>query len=264
MKHLLKHSPVSGKSLSSRIWITPLALLLLGCFPPSLSNAADQRNLSDDFESGLEKGAPWAAQQLQRGKARLMKDPTGDSDNMVLALEAGRKKGGKVGKADLIHRFEPLKMGKTINMKARFYIPKGTPLNSLILMDVECASCGLPKNPGVRLYLRDGRIRVDRSKIGIKEPFLPLKEKKVMQNKWFTVHWLLKLGDETGGISKVHLDDELVLDNQGTNLITQKIVDTLADIKIKEQVDRFQIGITANSNKSKAKMLVDDVQMWVE
>ena len=86
---------------------------------------------------------------------------------------AAGPKGKRVGKAGLIHRFAPIGVGSVIDMSARFYFPKGEKTDSIILMDLECAACGLDTNPGLRLYLRNGHLRVDRSKVGIKEPFYP-------------------------------------------------------------------------------------------
>lgn len=209
------------------------------------------------FDSGGEHGG-FAHVQLQRGTAVLVNDPV-QPGNQVARLTAGPKQKGKVGKADYIHRFEPLQAGSVILMQARFYFPLGTPLNSLILMDLECASCGLETNPGVRLYLRRGMLRVDRSKIGIKQAFLPTAPHMVAAGGWHEVSWQVTLGTGEQGRSVVMLDGERVSDVRGTTLLTQEIVSRHMDVAVQEQADRFQVGLTANSNPQAVEMLLDDV-----
>ncbi|MFY0311272.1 hypothetical protein ACFMBG_15380 [Leisingera sp. D0M16] len=197
--------------------------------------------------------------QLQRGTAVLAEDPL-QPGNRVARLTAGPKKSGKVGKADYVHRFQPLPAGTVILMQARIYFPPGTPLNSVILMDLECASCGLDTNPGVRLYLRRGLLRVDRSKIGIKEPFLPSAPQRVTAGVWHQLSWQVTLGSGENGRSVITLDGEVVSDARGTTLLTQEIVSRHMDVAVREQADRFQVGLTANSNPQAAEMLLDDVR----
>ncbi|MEZ5798358.1 MAG: hypothetical protein R3D63_13265 [Paracoccaceae bacterium] len=137
--------------------------------------------------------------------------------------------------------------------------PEGTRLDSLILMDFECKSCGLDTNPGIRLYLRDGSLRVDRAKVGIKDPFLPRLPTKMKAGLWESITWQVVLGKENAGSSKVWLNDELVIDAVGTTLLTQEVVSKLANITVKEQVDRFQVGLTANSQNKAVTVYLDDV-----
>ena len=153
--------------------------------------------------------------------------------------------------------------GAEIEMSARVFFPDGTPLDSLILMDLECASCGLDTNPGIRLYLRKGLLRVDRSKIGIKEPFYPETFNALGTGAWHEIAWHVTLGEGQKGRSIVYLDGAEVSDARGTTVLTQAVVSQLADIRVKEQADRFQVGITANSNPRAAVMLLDDVGFCV-
>ncbi|MEW2912757.1 hypothetical protein [Leisingera sp. JC11] len=210
------------------------------------------------FDDAAKHGG-FAHVQLQRGTAVLAEDPMLPG-NQVARLTAGPKQKGKVGKADYVHRFAPLKAGSVILMQARFYFPPGTPLNSLILMDLECASCGLDTNPGVRLYLRRGMLRVDRSKIGIKQAFLPTAPRMVAAGVWHELSWQVTLGAGEHGRSVVMLDGEQVVDARGTTLLTQEIVSQHMDITVQEQADRFQVGLTANSNPETVEMLLDDVR----
>ncbi|WP_264212625.1 hypothetical protein [Leisingera thetidis] len=208
-------------------------------------------------EAGGQGG--FAHVQLQRGEAVLAEDPL-QPGNRVARLTAGPKKKGKVGKADYVHRFEPLPAGSVILMQARIYFPPGMPLNSVILMDLECASCGLETNPGIRLYLRRGLLRVDRSKVGIKQPFLPTVPRVMTAGVWHELSWQVTLGAGEDGRSLVTLDGEVISDARGTTMLTQEIVSRHMDVTVREQADRFQIGLTANSNPQAAEMLLDDVR----
>ena len=150
-------------------------------------------------------------------------------------------------------------------MEGRFLFPQGSLIDSVILMDLECASCGLDTNPGVRLYVREGRLRVDRSKIGIKQSFLPIAPTALTFDAWHRIVWVVVLGDETTGSSQVYLDEALVIDAKGTTVLLQQVVDKIASgLNVLSQMDRFQIGLTANSNRKGASLMLDDVAFCVD
>ncbi len=211
-----------------------------------------------DFNAGdVEQG--FAGAVKQRGTVSKSQDPL-DAANSVAEFSASGKSGGRVGKAHLIYRFDPASSGSRIVMQGRFLFPQGSFIDSVILMDLECASCGLDTNPGVRLYLREGRLRVDRSKIGIKQSFLPLTPNVVTFDEWHRIVWVVVLGDDMAGSSQVFLDDALVIDAKGTTVLLQQVVDALAPgVKVLSQADRFQIGLTANSNRNGSSLMLDDV-----
>lgn len=229
---------------------TPLAAAGPSCGPGGYVSQFESADAGRGFQFVQEK----------RGEVRAFKDPK-DGGNGVAYMEASKKR-GNVSKSALVLRFPPVPRGTEIEMGAEFYFPNGAALDSVILMDLECASCGPDTNPGVRLYLRDGRLRVDRSKIGVKEPFYPKKATQLTHDAWHEIVWRVRVGDQEG-TSEVYLDGELVGQDSGTTVLTQRIVDTLADLKVREQVDRFQVGLTANSNNRATVMLVDDVWFCV-
>lgn len=239
-------------------FLTAIALFSSSiALPLAASEICGNRGLISDFSDG-HAARGFAAEQKQDGSIKLAADPK-QASNQVVRLTAGPK-GRRVGKGALIHRFAPIGIGNYVEMSARFFVPEGGKTNSVILMDLECASCGLDTNPGLRLYLRDGRIRIDRSKVGVKEPFYPRVDHKVSPERWYLIRWRVDLGDTALGQSEVYLDGKRVLNDRGVTVLTQRIVSQLADIKVKEQVDRFQVGLTANSNKSSTELLVDDVR----
>ncbi len=216
----------------------------------------------DGFDAlGATEGA-WAMTQLQRGELELAADPL-DPANRVIAMRAGGK-ARTVGKAALVHRFVPVGAGRTVVMRGRFFAPEGAALDSVILMDLECASCGLDTNPGVRLYLRDGRLRVDRSKIGHDQAFTPLVADRMARGRWHAIEWRVRLGHGTAGGTTVTLDGATVLDATGDTLLDQAVVRRFADVEVTEAVDRFQVGLTANSNPGPTALLMDDVSFAIE
>lgn len=232
-----------------------LAIAILASGADALECSAGRFDAS--FDTGPVDSA-FAATQKQNGTVETAQDPAIPGNRAAL-LTAGAKTRGRVGKADLIHRFAPVGAGSIIKMEGRFFFPEGAAIDSVILMDLECASCGVDTNPGIRLYLRDGRLRVDRSKIGIKEPFYPAVATQVKTGQWQTIGWTVDLGIGEAGRSHVTLDGETISDQRGTTLLSQQIVSKLADIRVNEQVDRFQVGLTANSNNRKSQLLMDDI-----
>ncbi len=225
---------------------------------------SESGGFADDFEAGLSVGKPggWSLTQIQRGAVTRITRP-GEAGSWAVQFTAGAKQGGKVGKADLVKRFDPIGVGQTISVSADFYFPAGTPRNSIVLMDMECGSCGLDTNPGVRVYLRDGRLRVDRSKIGIKDAFMPSVDHQVGPDKWHRIEWRSTLGKDAAGLTEIFLDGRRVVSASGTNLIDQEIINRLASITIKERVDRVQLGLTANSNLQPATLLMDNARIVI-
>lgn len=181
-------------------------------------------------------------QQRQFGDIRQVRDPLrgAETGGYVYRFEAGPKR-RKVGKAALILPFETLRPGDRLEVRAQIMLPEGAPLNSVHLMDVECKHCGQRGNPGVRLYLRDGRLRVDRKKIGERHAWAFDAASRLPAGRWVEVTWTLQLGlsgDPT--LSLVGIDGQAVLRNRGRNL---------PDVpRPQAGVDRLQIGVTANSN----------------
>lgn len=198
--------------------------------------------------------------QLQRGAIELAADPV-ERGNHVARMTAAGRLFSEVGKADLILAYSPLGAGRVVEMRGRFFFPAGSRLDSVILMDLECASCGLDTNPGVRLYLRDGLLRVDRAKIGIQAAFLPDIGSGVRIGTWHDIRWEVTLGVGSRGRSRVYLDGTQVMDSRGTTVLSQAVVEQLAPITVMEQVDRFQIGLTANSNPVRQTLYLDDVSI---
>lgn len=238
----------------------PLLVMLLGggiAVESAARTNCSGASFFADFETSHAQGS-FSGVQLQSGTIEVAPDPLRDG-NSVVRMQAGPRVDGRVGKAHLIHRFAQATHGDGIEMGARFLIPEGSATNSVILMDLECADCGLSTNPGIRLYLRDGRPRVDRSKIGIGEPFYPDRDLRIGTGVWLEVVWRVVLGEGEAGRSAVYLDGKRSGVAHGTTILTQAAARQLGDIEVTEGVDRFQIGLTANSNDAETELILDDV-----
>lgn len=211
--------------------------------------------VAEDFEQGLCTGrcpgAFWAIRQQVRGQVQVAPAPA--RRGRALLATAGPKRGSEVAKADVVARMRFIPAGASLRVAFDLYLPAGTPRNSLQLVDVECASCGEGGNPGVRLYLRRGRLRIDRSKIGIRDAWVRDDAPVLAPDRWHHVEWQLRLHPGQGGGARVMLDGAEVLAARGA---------TLAPLP-RLGADRVQIGITANSNAVPARAWFDNVQVSV-
>ncbi|MCH2078433.1 MAG: hypothetical protein MK180_16415 [Rhodobacteraceae bacterium] len=63
-------------------------------------------------------------------------------------------------------------------------IHEGSPVDSIIIADFECSCEATGTNPGVRVYLRDGYLWVDRSKIGESERWYAEHETPITAGDW--------------------------------------------------------------------------------
>ncbi len=203
-----------------------------------------QASLTDDFEHGLDR---WSLTQQIGGTVATA--PATDRRGRALRADAGPKVADVVAKADVVARIAPVARGGTIRVAFDLRIPTGFPRDSLQLVDLECATCGEGGNPGIRLYLRRGRLRIDRSKLGIAHAWAQDDAPVLAADRWYRVAWDLTVSDRDGGSARVTLDGRTVLAATG--------------VTARAHVDRVQIGITANSNPFPARVFVDAVEVRV-
>ena len=199
--------------------------------------------LSDDFGDGLCigacAGAVWALTQEIEGQVAV--------DQGTLRARAGPR-GSVVPKAALIARPGRMADGDTLDISFRMRVPEGVPLNSIHLLDIECAECGVPGNPGIRLYLRDGRLRIDRSKIGVEHAWTNGSAPQLANGRWHHVRVRVHLASDDAGGAQVWLDDAPVLEGRGRTLLAGT----------GRFADRIQFGITATSNTVGVAAQFDD------
>ena len=168
--------------------------------------------LADDFDAGLctERcpRAIWYFRQLVDGQVSVVADPRGRGG--VFQAAAGPSR-GRIAKAALVARLPHLGAGRRIAVSFDVMVPAGTPLNSVHLLDVECARCGTSGNPGIRLYLRHGRIRIDRDKIGIEHAWTNDRAPQLQAGRWHRIDAVIDLASDDRGGAAVRLDGREVL-----------------------------------------------------
>lgn len=206
----------------------------------ALDRGGTRVELADDFEHGIARS--WVRQE-QSGRLEIVPAPA--RPGRVLRASAGPK-GANVTKAALIARTAPIVSGQTVTVEFDLYAPAGTPLNSLQLVDFECATCGEGGNPGIRLYLRRGRLRIDRSKIGIARAWINDAAPALQNDRWHHIRLSVLVG--AAGSARVTLDGRPVLEADGATLLPGA-----------DHADRVQIGVTANSNAVPVTLLIDNV-----
>jgi hypothetical protein len=227
-------------------------LVLLSATALLLAAGPATQRFADDFEAGLRVGnGGWALAQQVNGRVRVT--PTPQRRGQALLASAGPKRGDTVAKADLVARIPLMPAGTQLSIAFDFRAPSATPLDSLQLVDVECATCGEAGNPGIRLYLRRGRLRVDRAKIGIRHAWTRDDAPMLRSDRWHRIVWQLRLDAGNRGTTRVLLDGQEVLVAQGA---------TLGDLP-RIGADRVQIGITASSNPIPASAWFDNISITI-
>lgn len=206
----------------------------------ALDRAGTPISIADDFDRGI--GGGWVRQE-QNGAVDTIAAP--GRAGRVLRARAEAKR-ATVTKAALIARTAPIAVGRRVRVRFDLQVPAGYPLNSLQLVDLECATCGEGGNPGIRLYLRRGRLRIDRSKIGIARAWMDDAAPTLSPGRWHHVDMEVGIGPQ--GSARVRLDGRTVLTGEGATLLPGA-----------DHIDRVQIGITANSNPVSARLLIDRV-----
>lgn len=195
-------------------------------------------------------GSIWATTQEIQGRVAVAERLAGR--NGVLDAHAGPRR-SKVPKADLIHRMAPVAAGGRIVISFALFVPQGTPLNSIHLLDLECATCGVSGNPGIRLYFRHGRLRIDRAKIGEEHAWTNEQAKPLQAGRWYTIGVAVGVGSIESGSVVVKVDGDEVLNARGRTLLNQS----------NAHIDRIQFGITASSNTIPVRVLFDDFSATV-
>lgn len=218
--------------------------------------AAAPFQLSERFEEGLCVSpcprARWAFAQKVEGGLNIVTLP---GKGRVLRARAGARR-ERVPKAALVGRPAKIAPGSRLEVALDVMVPAGTPLNSIHLIDVECATCGGSTNPGIRVYLRHGRLRIDRVKIGEKDAWTNENAPKLSAGTWHRVRAVVVPGRGRQGRAQVYLDGAKVLDAIGSTIVETRAVRSAG-------ADRVQIGITANSNPRAVTAYFDNVEIRV-
>jgi hypothetical protein len=226
----------------------PLLLPLLA----SAAFAAPSRDIfADNFGRGLClggcRGWNWASSQQIDGRLAVV------NGRLRAQVQA---RGKRVPKAALIARPAKIAAGTTARIAFSVMVPQGAPLNSIHLVDLECASCGEEGNPGIRLYLRHGRLRIDRAKIGVRDAWANENAPQLRHGQWHRLVLDVTAGLGAAGQVRARLDGATVLEAQGDTIIRPNGGAAVG-------ADRIQIGLTASSNARPAIAWFDDVAVTI-
>jgi hypothetical protein len=235
------------------MFLLSLLLTLLG--GASLVAAPAPDAFGDNLERGLCvggcRGWNWAASQQINGSLSVV---AGRGGKVLRARTDAR--GSRVPKAALIARPIKLRPGTTVRISFLVMVPQGAPLDSIHLVDLECASCGEAGNPGIRLYLRHGRLRVDRAKIGERSAWTNDTASQLRHKHWHRIALEVAVGFGNAGGVRAYLDGKTVLEPRGDTIIRPQAGAAAG-------ADRIQIGLTASSNTVPAVAYFDDVTVRI-
>lgn len=172
------------------------------------------------------------------------------------------RKRERVGKAYVTKNFPPAQAGDIIEVEARYLITRAPSDGSLYLMDIECRHCGPQWKAGIRVLVRQGQLRVNRSKLALKKDLVAKDAISIPTGKSFALSTRLRLGDESGE-TVISIDGSPVIQGRGVNMPLRHIfAQQNLDLK-EEHLDYVQFGITANSGDSEAEVLVSDIELSV-
>lgn len=224
---------------------------------PALAAGSPAYKFVDDFEGRIR--AEWIPYGV-RGEGGVAADPRGG----VAFFHAGENIGGEVGKACLVHPFPtPLLTGDRLEIALSLYLPDLVQ-GRISLIDIECKNCGVPAQPGIRLFVDiDRRIYLERGKLGHQSSFWQYRQPFAPVDEWFDLRWATRFGVGDEGTCAVWIDDRLILEAAGANFPDQAIAERFDIDLAAEQYDRVQIGITANSQPRPTSIRLDDVSIAV-
>jgi len=169
-------------------------------------------------------------------------------------------KSGRVGKAYVTKNFPPVKRSEIVEAQGTYLIPELPENGSVYLMDLECRNCGLNTKAGIRLLVRNGLLRVNRSKIGQKKDFLPKTMQRIPVGEPFTLRMRLRLG-ATDGETEVFFNGERVIHGVGINMPLRRVAERYGVELTQEQYDYVQFGITANSARRPVEVLISEIRV---
>lgn len=172
--------------------------------------------------------------------------------------------------------------GKTITIKADFYINTQASLADLFLIDLECCTCWDPlvdaetlgadnQCPGIRLKLSatNDYLSIERGKISAET--LTQSQLSFPKQEWVTVIWETYLSDTDKGTNSLKINDTEVISTTGMNLPNATIfkevfAENNIDFNLQTPVfyERVQVGATANPSAGAIEMFVDNVSISIE
>ncbi len=213
--------------------------------------------------------AGWNGGQLVRGEISI-RDGQAHSGDSALYMHSDNN----VGKAHLFKSGYWVDEGDQAQVVAHVFIPSGTSLKNLYILDWESKSVWSPDNtapntqPGIRIGFHDddGGIVVERGKLGLAlEKDFVNPDFVMPRDEWVKIEWRLKVGLDDEGATQVLVNDQMVIDAHGTTYIDPDVAEEY-EILLNEDYafDRVKLGITANSTAQDIDLYFDDatVNTW--
>lgn len=208
---------------------------------------------SDVFSLDEQNGVEFAM-QLNSGDVGVTADGSG-------FLHQADAAGQLITKSTVNAGFAPIEDGGTIVIEMDFMIPVGAPVDQIFLADFESSNANTGTHPGVRVYLSDGMIRVDRSKIGL-DTWYGVND-PITAGDWYSQRIELLSGGEDAGRMRIYLNDELVMDATGSTTLSQDIMEQYGWNLQGGMLDRVQVGLTANNGAREASLATRNISVEV-
>ena len=207
---------------------------------------------TDTFGLGATENIAYAM-QLNDGDVGISED----GNTFLHTVDA---RAGSISKSTLNVGFEPVDAAGIIAVEMDFMIPDGYPTDQIFLADFESGNANIGTNPGVRIYLRDGMIRVDRAKIGLDETWVA-DHAPITTGEWFSLRAIVTAGDDDVGKMQIYLNGQLVLEENGSTVLTQSVMDQFNLTLEGGELDRVQLGLTANNGPNEASVATRDMSI---
>lgn len=152
----------------------------------------------------------------------------------------------------------------TISVEFDIYIPAGSSTDQIYILDLENTSTQLSdKAPGLRVYLQDGLLTVNRAKIGFTDEWTAV-HNPITTEKWYTVRVDMVPGGEATGRIEISLDGQPVLEETGTNVLTQQTMSQYGLTLDTGEIDRIQVGLTANDSGVESSLATRNISIQID
>lgn len=230
--------------------------------------AVSSPSFHEDFENtpALEDlfspdGSRWHGIQLQpESNLITLTDEQAHTGSTAIKFIAQPYDGSQASKADIYVGELGLLNGDEVWSEMWVYLSGSSDTTSLFLWDLEATkTCFLLQcqSPGRRLYFYGPNgewLKSDLGKWYRGEDFRQSsgEETTFPKNVWVRLRVYLFLSPEQSGVMRVWQENDLVLDAAGITLPTADSI-----------YDRWEVGITANGNKTNAiTIYLDDISIW--
>lgn len=196
------------------------------------------------------------AAQLNTGSVSIS-----DDSSSFLFETSGAASG--VSKSTLNIGFDAVSETGTITAEMEFYIPAGTTTERIYIADFESINANTGKAPGTRVFIENGRIGIDRGKVGYEDIWYAT-HAPIDQEQWYSLRVELVPAAGSDGHIRVILDGQTVFEGSGSMILTQSIVDQYGFTLVGGEIDRVQLGLTANDSNEDAAIATRNMSVTVE